>query len=562
MATDDEVTREQVTTAERAGGHGSHPEMPAASGAARYRLGAAIGAGGMGEVLAARDEQLGREVAIKRLRAREPSERQVTRFLHEARIQGRLDHPAIVPVHELGQDADGLPFFAMKKLAGTTLHEVLAGGAARPRLLRAFADVCLAIEFAHVHGVIHRDIKPENIVLGDFGDVYVLDWGVAKVIGDDRTDDFDDLRGPGTHAGATIGTPSYMAPEQIEDASNVDARTDVFALGKVLAKILAHEPDAPPELLALAGAAIARDRDERIGTARELAVQIQAYLDGDRDLALRRKLAREHHAHARAAFAAGLSDADRGVAIRAASSAMALDPTLAGAAELVGRLMLEPPREVPPAVEAAAVADEVGWVYEQGVAANKVNLIGLAIAVPALAALGSPFGAAIYAAFALLAFAANSYVLRERATFRPLPSIVHATVMAIGVAILAHEFGPTTVAPPIVAIMAAALAANPLLERRHAVLIGLVLVMGALGPLLAEQVGLLSRTISVDADASYGFSPARCKSIALLVPSILLLVASTVVLAMLIGRSMRGRERRLRRQLHMQAWQLRQLVTG
>src|SRR5262245_60547293 len=130
----------------------------------RYQLGEPIGHGGMGEVLSARDLQIGRDVAIKRMLAENPTERGVERFLREARIQGRLDHPAIVPVHEVGHDIDGNPFFVMKKLSGTTLSKILASpdAATREKLLRAFADVCLAVAFAHKHGVLHRDLKPAN----------------------------------------------------------------------------------------------------------------------------------------------------------------------------------------------------------------------------------------------------------------------------------------------------------------------------------------------------------------------------------------------------------------
>src|SRR5450432_2602645 len=133
----------------------------------RYRLGRRIGKGGMGEVMAARDEQVGRDVAIKRMRAANPSERAIARFLREASVQGRLEHPAIVPVHEIGRDDDNLPFFVMKKLAGTSLAAIVSyrDEATQQRMLRALVDVCLAVEFAHVRGIVHRDLKPDNIML-------------------------------------------------------------------------------------------------------------------------------------------------------------------------------------------------------------------------------------------------------------------------------------------------------------------------------------------------------------------------------------------------------------
>ena len=132
----------------------------------------------MGEVVLARDQQLDRDVAIKRLRSANPSPATVQRFLREAKIQARLDHPSIVPVHQLGSDASGQPYFVMKRLSGTTLAAHIRKVTKSPQeLLRAFVDVCLAIDFAHQRGVIHRDLKPENVMLGEYGEVYVIDWG-------------------------------------------------------------------------------------------------------------------------------------------------------------------------------------------------------------------------------------------------------------------------------------------------------------------------------------------------------------------------------------------------
>ena len=241
---DSRTQRLDAPTEPRADEPGS---MPASAGAGtrtrapseHYQVQERLGRGGMGEVVAAQDEVLGRGVAIKRMLDDAPSPRAVHRFIREARIQARLDHPAIPPVHELGHDRAGRPFIVMKRLHGTPLSQVLAaidaGDAAmrakfpRQRLLRAFADVCLAVEFAHARGVIHRDLKPANVVLGDYGETYVIDWGIAKVVGD--TDpELASLRESGddlsTRAGATVGTPAYMAPEQRAGAAtSTRART-------------------------------------------------------------------------------------------------------------------------------------------------------------------------------------------------------------------------------------------------------------------------------------------------------------------------------------------------
>ncbi|MCZ7681650.1 MAG: serine/threonine protein kinase [Sandaracinaceae bacterium] len=158
---------------------------------ARYVRGAVIGAGGMGEVRLDRDRRIGREVAVKRLHAalggREDTQ---ARFLREARVQGQLEHPAIVPVYDLGAGEDGELYFTMKRVRGRTLADILADLAhgdaeakkrfGRRRLLSAFSQVCLAIDYAHARGVMHRDLKPGNVMLGDWGEVYVLDWGSRR----------------------------------------------------------------------------------------------------------------------------------------------------------------------------------------------------------------------------------------------------------------------------------------------------------------------------------------------------------------------------------------------
>ncbi len=343
-----------------------------------YELGELLGRGGMGEVVAAHDHRIEREVALKRMRGKSPSSDSVARFIREAKIQARLDHPAIVPVHELGRDADGLPYFTMKRLAGTTLAARLAAKGPIQPLLRAFIDVCFAVELAHSRDVVHRDLKPSNIMLGDYGEVYVLDWGVARMLGTSSAPTtnlpIDSSVPEGTATGSLLGTPGYMAPEQMR-GDEVGPAADVYALGTIIFEILAGESLHPlggaiastlqnaaecspakraptrtiaPELDAACIAALAEDPAAR-PSARELATRVQAYLDGDRDLDHRRTLAAASLAEARERESSG----DRVQALRAAGRAVALDPESREAAELATALILTPSREVP----AEALAD-------------------------------------------------------------------------------------------------------------------------------------------------------------------------------------------------------------
>lgn len=353
----------------------------------RYELGPVLGRGGMGEVRIARDKRIRRDVAVKLLRTSARDDETIGRFFREARVQGVLEHPAVVPVHDLGIDPNGNPYFVMKKLAGITLADAVTARWPRRTLLARLVDICLAVELAHTRGVIHRDLKPANLVLGDFGEAYVLDWGLARVAGDDHAFrevgalPHDDLAGGDvapTRSGDLLGTPGYMSPEQAR-GEVVDARTDVFSLGCVLFEILAGSPalprgidalaatldlvecrpsrraaDVPPELDDLCARATAADRAQR-PTARELANGIQGYLDGDRDLAQRRALAAEHAGRARAMLEQPGDDA-RATAMSEAGRALALDQSNALAQQLLGSLLLHVPSTIP--AEALAAADE------------------------------------------------------------------------------------------------------------------------------------------------------------------------------------------------------------
>jgi serine/threonine protein kinase len=235
------------------------------AGAQRYVLGAAIARGGMGVVYRGRDTALDRDVAVKLLCERfAPGSPAAHRFLNEARITGQLQHPGIPAVHQVGYLSDGRSFLAMKLIKGLTLEELLkARGDLSPdrgRLLCVFEAVCQAVRYAHAHRVIHRDLKPANVMVGAFGEVQVMDWGLAKVLREEtpsgataalaaeQTRAWTEISptlhpGSQTQAGSLVGTPAFIPPEQaVGEIERVDERADVFGLGVVLAVILTGQP--------------------------------------------------------------------------------------------------------------------------------------------------------------------------------------------------------------------------------------------------------------------------------------------------------------------------------
>jgi serine/threonine-protein kinase len=549
MALEDQET---ATSDERSPGSRNHAKLSNE----RYQVGDRIGRGGMGEVLVAHDAQIGREVVIKRMRAAKPSERQVARFVREARIQGRLEHPAIVPVHELGHDDDGLPFFAMKKLAGTTLAAILDAPDrerfTRQRLLRAFAEVCLAVEYAHVHGVIHRDLKPDNIMLGDFGEVYVLDWGVAKVVGEADELGTDLALPGGTNPGTAMGTPGFMAPEQIRGAPDLDARADVFSLGRVLGMILDCHFDSPPELETLRARATDDTRQTRLATARELGESVQRYLDGDRDLALRSRLAREHFERARGAFD---HDEQRAAAMREAGRALALDPQLPGAAELVSRLMLEPPRE-PPAAVLAAIDRDDRQVHGITARAALCSYPGYLVLVVILLIAGS-YG---YAALVTAALAVNVVIpLRERSgVFVPTIAVIAAQLPLL--ALVARLCSPA-VAGGLASMTALVIATHPRMRQGlSTAALAVALIVAVISPMVLERLGVLSSSFTFDALGVHLVSPGFGESPVLALAVLATYITVPIFLGAFVGRVTRATERTLRDRLHLQTWQLAQLA--
>ena len=320
------------------------------SGEARYSMGAELARGGMGSVMIAKDLNLRRDVAMKVvLRPDAVGNDQIARFVHEAQVTGQLEHPSIVPVYELGVDANDQVYYTMKHIHGTNLGDVLKGirhGDAEmqaayplPRLLNIFIKACDALAFSHAREVIHRDLKPDNIMVGDFGEVLVVDWGLAKILGEqdkpvtttanakgealldsERSDQttHGSVTGNAMHTmdGAIMGTPAYMAPEQAGgDLERTKLPADIYAMGAILYAILTLEAPysgsnvdeilgkvregnfvppsdhkgphphctndtIPASLSAVVMKAMATEPENRYASVADLQADVQAYIDG------------------------------------------------------------------------------------------------------------------------------------------------------------------------------------------------------------------------------------------------------------------------------------------
>ena len=256
----------------------------------KYTFVKELGRGGMGTVYLAEDRELNRLVAIKVLNTPEVTDDLRSRMIREAQIIARLEHPGIVPVHDAGTLPDGRVFYAMKFVRGSRLDEYAAQNASLRDRLRKFQAACDAVAFAHAHGVIHRDLKPQNIMIGSFGEVLVLDWGVAKIKPQVNVDEHRSgsnlgssaFTGGDTNHGTIIGTQHYMAPEQARgEIDQLDERADVYSLGAVLSFLLKDQPKVSKAAEAIRLKATAHEKEGRYASASELSADIGRLLDAE-----------------------------------------------------------------------------------------------------------------------------------------------------------------------------------------------------------------------------------------------------------------------------------------
>lgn len=568
-----------------------------------------LGAGGMGTIELVRDEKIGREVALKLMakHSRDDSAARA-RFLREARIQGCLEHPAIVPVYDMGAGDDG-PFFTMKRVRGQSLSQVFRAmrdgkrvAFSRRKLLDTLSQVAVAAHYAHDRGVVHRDIKPANIMLGPYGEVYLIDWGVAKVLGEDeelgQTSAHGQLTTSATEHGEVIGSLVTMAPEQVTGGA-VDARTDVYALGAVLFELLTLQPlhprgsfeevaqaivagvdarpsvrtpeaNVPPELEALCVAATRRVPSERTASALAFSEAIEAFLDSENDEQLRRLRSEEHAArgkhYAEQAMTiapsrddnAGTHEASlRSNALREVGRALALNPSNHAALSTFVQLITTPPRVVPEEVRLA----------QRAALTKQLKIGGLAIMVSEVVLLSC--GLPLYLldtrdsrwiTFALALFFASGVaglVTHLRPSYAPLFA---SAVFCLAGCVVAST--ATATFTPVIPALVVALTLGYSMASPRWFRLGVLCCAGVCWTaiLYGPSLGLLPTTARVIDGDLVLHSPALAFD-----PTWFTLwtFASILAMALAIGLSVvaqRSSAQRAVDQQRLQAWQLRQLV--
>jgi serine/threonine protein kinase len=291
----------------------------------RYFFLEPLGQGSEGRVISVNDRLINRTVALKTLLPNNIDEQTKKRFLNEAQLTAKLEHPSIVPVYDLGVMPDGLPFYTMRVVKQLSLKEIFEDPKARSqwsltRLCGVFVQVCRAMAYAHARGVVHRDLKPGNILLGDYGEVYVADWGIARILGSALKEEENSQDGATrveNEEGLIIGSPGYMSPEQARsDWANLDHRSDLFSLGVILFELLTNQrpfqgktsravllatlgqdptppktfaPNCPLVLEDLCLKLLSKDKTKRPSSAEQVAMEVEAFLEGAKEKERRRQ---------------------------------------------------------------------------------------------------------------------------------------------------------------------------------------------------------------------------------------------------------------------------------
>jgi serine/threonine-protein kinase len=515
-------------------------------------------------------------------------------------------------VYDLGTRPDGTTFFTMKRVRGLTLQEIIRGlrdkdaavtrAYSRRRLLTSMSSACLAVSFAHSRGIVHRDLKPENVMLGDFGEVYVLDWGVARVLDDSWAQRAHQasvgVSAPigQTLAGALVGTPGYAAPEQVQGDRRVGERSDVYALGAILFELLALSPlhagssveaiiastmtlpagvpstrspglAIPPELDNICAKATALSPTDRFATSREMQEAIERYLDGERDAERRRELARAHADAAALAFAAaakagagGESEGVRG--LRELGAALALEPSNEATLGTLMRILLEPAGELPPQAE-AELAELVNRDRPRGARDAMRAYAFMALTGPVLLMM-PVLRPGLFVALVASIVATAAYLGWMWRTGNAGPRFMGWSLPLnfLVVGLTSGVFGPFVLVPGAAVVTVATLLvnlrANPAV-RRAAPLLGLAAVFI---PALLQIAGVTPR--------SYAFDRGSIRIVSDLVefrpfPAFLMLALGTaltiVATGFTIGRAVDALVASERRSF-AQAWRLRQILPG
>jgi serine/threonine-protein kinase len=577
----------------------------------RYARTDRIGVGGMGEVSLVSDNVIGRDIAMKVIRSELARDATTTaRFLREARVQGQLEHPSIVPVYDLGVNPDGAAYFTMKRVNGFTLDSVIDALAkgdpgtiarfSRRRLLGAMVNVCLAVDFAHRRGVLHRDLKPSNIMLGDFGEVSVLDWGLAKLVGlaeeSNATTPVARVSEPAvgssaqTQAGQMLGTAGFMSPEQTRgEIDALDERTDVYSLGAILYEVLALQPlhagdnlaeivastlgtpdarpsvvrpDVPPQLDDICVRATAGEANERYGSARDVANAIEAFLDAELALEMRHKLASDHVAAARR-FLDDPSPKDsfgaaRLSALRELGRALALDPTHADALRTVAEAIAAAPRALP--ADAGSQLDALAHEKRRhAMATLALRFVAWTLFFPLFVWMGVRQWAPLLVAFfcSLGAAAVAWWCSRQKCVTSAQQLTVFAfTLGTLGAA--SWMLGPFVVVPALAATNAMMFCMQT--EPRDRTYVALGGIFAIVFPFLLEQLDLFPRAYRF-ANGIFEILPRAVDlpETATLTTLLVMSVATVLLPTRAIG-SIRDALAAAERRVFVQAWQLQQLV--